>query len=75
MSKLTLSIDDAVVAKAKRYAKSWRVSLSKLVERYLDLISKSFQAPAGTPVLRSLRGALKRANLPDYKTYLERKYR
>ena len=49
MSKLTLSIDHAVVEKAKRYAKSRRVSVSKLVEGYLDLVSKSFQTPAATP--------------------------
>ncbi len=75
MSKLTLSIDDAVVEKAKRYAKSRRVSVSKLVEGYLDLVSNSFQTPADTPVLSSLRGTLKRANVRDHKRYLERKYR
>lgn len=75
MSKLTLSIDHAVVEKAKRYAKSRRVSVSKLVEGYLDLVSKSFQTPADTPVLRSLRGTLKKANARAYKRYLERKYR
>jgi len=63
MSELTLSIDAAVVAQAKRYAKSRRVSVSKLVERYLDLVSKPFQTPADTPVLRSLRGSLKRAKV------------
>ena len=75
MSKLTLSIDAAIVAKAKRYAKSKRVSVSKLVERYLDSVSKSFQTPADTPVLRSLRGSLKKANVRAHKRYLERKYR
>jgi len=63
MAKLTLSIDAAVVEKAKRYAKSRRVSVSKLVERYLDLLSKSFQTPPDSPVLRSFRGTLKRAKV------------
>ena len=75
MSKLTLSIEDAVVEKAKRYARSRRVSVSQLVEDYLDLVSKSFKAPADTPVLRALRGTLKKAPLRAYKRHLERKYR
>jgi hypothetical protein len=75
MSKLTLSIDDAVVEKAKRYAKSRRVSVSKLVEGYLELVSTSVQTPADTPVLRSLRGTLKSANVRTYERHLERKYR
>ncbi len=75
MSKLTLSIDDVVVEKAKQYAKSRRVSVSRLVEDYLDLVSKPFKTPADTPVLRSLRGTLKKASLRAYKRHLERKYR
>lgn len=75
MPKLTLSIDAAVVKRAKRYAKSRRVSVSKLVEDYLALVSKSFQTPADTPVLRSLRGTLRRANVRAYGRHLERKYR
>ncbi|HXI42163.1 MAG TPA: DUF6364 family protein [Bryobacteraceae bacterium] len=63
MAKLTLSIDAEVVEKAKRYAKSRRVSVSKLVERYLDLLSKSFQTPSDSPVLHSFRGALKKAKV------------
>jgi len=63
MAKLTLSIDAAVVEKAKRYAKSRRVSVSKLVERYLDVLSKSFQTPPDSPVLRSFRGTLKRVKV------------
>jgi hypothetical protein len=66
MSKLTLTIDAAVVARAKRYAKSRRVSVSKLVERYLDLVSEPFHTPLDTPVLRSLRGSLKRARVRAY---------
>jgi hypothetical protein len=74
VSKLTLSIDEAVVERAKRYAKVRRVSVSELVEAYLDLLSRPAM-PADAPVLRSLRGTLKRADPSDYKRHLARKYR
>jgi hypothetical protein len=77
MSKLTLSVDPAVVARAKRYAKQQGVSISEMVEVYLTAVSRPSQPPPAdsTPVLRSLRGSLKRASLDDYHRYLEKKYR
>ena len=44
MSKLTLSVDQAVVQRAKRYARARRTSVSRLVERFLDLITRDRQA-------------------------------
>lgn len=38
-SKLTLAIDDAVVSKAKKYAKKRNISLSKLIEFYLSTLT------------------------------------
>ena len=76
MSKLTLSVDDAVIARAKRYAKKQGVSLSKMVEAYLAAVAEpATQAPTDTPFLRSVRGILKNAGIKDYKRYLARKYR
>jgi antitoxin component of RelBE/YafQ-DinJ toxin-antitoxin module len=76
MSKLTLSVDPAIVARAKRYAKQQGVSISEMVELYLTAVSRPSQPPAdSTPVLRALRGSLKRARLDDYHRYLEKKYR
>jgi hypothetical protein len=77
MSKLTLSVDQAVVSRAKRYAKQQGVSVSEMVELYLNAVSRPSQPPPAesTPVLRSLRGSLKKASLDDYHRYLERKYR
>jgi len=66
MSKLTLSVDDSVVERAKRYAKTRGVSISELVEAYLDLVSRRRGVTAETPVLRSLRGTLTGANPEDY---------
>jgi hypothetical protein len=57
MPKLTLSVDEKVVRGAKRYAAARGTSVSRLVERYLDLLSKPPKADDQTPVLRMLRGA------------------
>ncbi|MDH5400515.1 MAG: DUF6364 family protein [Cyclobacteriaceae bacterium] len=40
MSKLTLSIDEQVISKAKYYARKSRRSLSEIVETYLDIITR-----------------------------------
>jgi hypothetical protein len=79
VSKLTLSVDGEVVARAKRYARNRGTSLSRLVEQYLAMLSGP---PGGreepvTPVLRQLRDDLKglRLDRSDYYRYLERKYR
>jgi antitoxin component of RelBE/YafQ-DinJ toxin-antitoxin module len=76
MSKLTLSVDDAVISRAKRYAKKQGISVSKMVEGYLAAVAEPVTRPtADTPVLRSVRGVLKKADLRDYKRHLAEKYR
>ena len=76
MSKLTLSVDDSVVSRAKRYAKAHGVSISKMVEAYLVAVAgPTTREPADTPILRSVRGILKNADVKDYKRYLATKYR
>lgn len=40
MKKLTLSIDENVISKAKDFAKRSRRSLSEIVESYLETITK-----------------------------------
>jgi len=78
MAKLTLSVDSGVVKRAKRYASQHGVSLSRLVERYLGLLSRreSDDRDGETPVTERLRGILKGpAGEKAYKRYLERKYR
>jgi hypothetical protein len=75
MSKLTLSVDPGVVSRAKRYAKQNGISLSKMVEAYLASISAPPPEKRMPPVLRSLRGILKRADPGDYKKNLAAKYR
>jgi hypothetical protein len=85
MSKLTLNVDKAVLARARRYAKKRGVSVSQIVREYLDVVAGAAagstfsavnpSADDGTPVLRSLRGILKSANLQNYREHLVAKYR
>jgi len=73
MAKLTLSVDDRVVSRAKRYARAQGVSVSKMVETYLASVTDA--APPAAPILRSLRGSLKGADIAAYKKYLTAKHR
>ena len=75
MAKLTLSVTPDVVLRAKRYAKQRGVSVSSLVEGYLDAIAQPHQDAASPPILRSLRGSLKGGDSRAYRRYIERKYR
>ncbi len=76
MSKLTLSVDDRVISSAKRYAKQRGVSVSQMVEAYLAAVAKeAFPAAQDTPILRSVRGSLKTADLKDYRKHLAAKHR
>jgi hypothetical protein len=82
MSKLTLSVDSDVVARAKRYAEARGTSVSRLVETYLDVVSR-LRAPQEDelpPITRRLRRRLAPLRgTPDhreaYVDYLERKHR
>ncbi|MBI3209456.1 MAG: hypothetical protein HYZ37_11230 [Candidatus Solibacter usitatus] len=76
MAKLTLSVDSRVVSRAKQYAKQRGVSVSKVVEGYLAAIAEPPPPATGpTPILRSLRGILKKADIGDYRKHLASKYR
>ena len=75
MPKLTLSVDEKVVRSAKRYAAGHGTSVSRLVERYLDLLSRPFDMAEAPPVLRLLRGAARGIPADAYRKHLVRKYR
>lgn len=76
MAKLTLSVDDRVIVRAKRYAKLRGVSVSQMVETYLSSVAEPVSAtPGATPVLRSVRGVLRNAAVSDYRKHLASKYR
>jgi Na+-translocating ferredoxin:NAD+ oxidoreductase RnfE subunit len=75
MAKLTLSVNPSVVARAKRYAKQRGVSVSEMVESYLDAVSAPPEPASAPPVLRSVRGILRKGSLQDYRRHLSRKHR
>ncbi len=81
-TKLTLRLNNDVIEKAKIYAKNHRISLSKIIESYLDSITiekEDGKKISITPLVESLSGVI---DLPadfDYKTeyreYIEEKYK
>jgi hypothetical protein len=75
MPKLTLSVKDDVVKRAKRYAGRQGTSVSRLVERFLDQVSRSPEQAETPPVLRRLRGSLKGSDPAAYRRQLKEKYR
>ena len=74
MYKLTLSVDESIATRAKRYADRKGTSVSELVERFLDVLSKPAQGD-DFPELRRLRGSLKGSDPDAYRKHLLRKYR
>lgn len=70
MARLTLSIDDTVLWRARRCADRHGISVSKMVEAHLVALAEppSFDA-RDAPITRSLR-SLKKANLDDYRKYV-----
>lgn len=78
-SKLTLKLDEEVISRAKQYAKKRNVSLSRLIETYLDAISGNKPGPIeSTPLVKGLSGVIKLAEDFDYRkergNQLERKH-
>lgn len=77
-TKLTLNLDSDIIEHAKSYAKNNNVSLSKLIENYLDaLTKKSDKTSQISPLVESLTGVIPSGNYDDrkdYKEYLSEKY-
>jgi Family of unknown function (DUF6364) len=74
MYKLTLSVDEGIASRAKRYAEQKGTSVSELVERFLDVLGRPIRSE-DFPELRRLRGCL-RGSAPDaYHKHLLRKHR
>ena len=81
-TKLTLRLNENVIERAKLYARSHKISLSKMIESYLDSLTKEKEKERKisiTPLVESLSGVI---NLPadfDYKkeygNYLTEKYK
>lgn len=79
-TKLTLSLDKSVIEQAKNYAKSNKVSLSKLIESYLSsLTKKRTETNKITPLVESLSGVINLNSTgnskDDYTNFLMEKYK
>ncbi len=78
--KLTLSLNEGVIENAKLYAKKNKISLSKLIESYLQSIAENRTKEVEiTPLVKSLSGVIELPtdfNIRDeYTNYLIEKYR
>lgn len=68
-TKLTLTIEQSVIEKAKKYAKERERSLSDLIENYLKVLTND--TPQNdielTPIVKSLKGSFNAPKNIDYK--------
>jgi len=73
-TKLTLTVEEEIIAEAKAYAKRRGQSLSDLVENYFKLLTKeniTVKPKQLSPRIRRLRGILKVEKSYDYREELE----
>jgi len=73
-TKLTLTVEEEIIAEAKAYAKRRGQSLSDLVENYFKLLTKenrTVKPKQLSPRIRRLRGILKVEKNYDYRDELE----
>lgn len=78
-TKLTLNLNKSIIESAKDYAKDNKVSLSKLIESYLNsLITKEKKEIEISPLVESLTGVIPsqsdKNSEEDYYEYLSKKY-
>jgi hypothetical protein len=71
-TKLTLTIEQSVIDKAKKYASKKGRSLSELVSNYLKAISHEERNEEAdvSPLIKSLKGSFKAPQSFDYKKEL-----
>ena len=80
--KLTLSLNQRVIEKAKNYAKQHRTSLSRMIEAYFESLTsqqKDMTKIETTPLVESLSGVIQLPEDFDYKEartkYLNEKHK
>ena len=74
-TKLTLTIEEKIIEKAKKYANVKGRSLSNIVENYLKAITKedNTESIELTPIVKSLKGTFKAPKNIDYKKELSKR--
>jgi hypothetical protein len=79
-SKLTVRLDSNVIERAKSYARNHHVSISRMIESYLDSVTqKKSKDIEITPLVKSLSGVVKLSAdydfKKDYSDYLSDKHK
>lgn len=72
-TKLTLTIEQEIIKKAKEYARGKNRSLSNIIENYLKMLTKEEKVTNSkklNPIVQSLRGSFKMPATMDYKKEL-----
>lgn len=71
-AKLILTLEKETIDKAKAYAKKQGVSLSQIVEGYLnEMTDETAKEVKDAPITRSLKGSFKSEGEFDYKEHLQ----
>ena len=80
-TKLTLRLNESVIKRAKIYAKKRKISLSKMIESYLDALTREKKDKRKiliSPLVENLSGVIELPSDFDYKKeygdYLTEKY-
>jgi hypothetical protein len=79
-TKLTLKLNEDIIEKAKEYAKEKKISLSDLIENYLQKLTDDKESNKTiTPLVKSLSGVISLPkdydNKKYYADYLTHKYK
>jgi hypothetical protein len=73
--KLTLSVDEQVIERARRYSRLHNTSISQLVSNYLAQLGADEGEQAYSPTVRRLLGILpSETDIEQYHRHLEEKY-
>ena len=71
-TKLTLNVDKVIIEEAKYYAKENKLSLSKLIENYLNALTKtSSKAKKISPLVESLTGVIPDESISENQEYVD----
>ena len=76
-TKLTLNLDACIINEAKIYAKNHKVSLSKLIENYLNSLTRESKKDSTvSPLVESLTGIIPNDydEKNEYRNYINQKY-
>lgn len=74
-TKLTLTIEQSIIEKAKKYANEKGRSLSSIIENYLKVITNEeiVGDVKQTPIVKSLKGSFKASKNLNYKKELSKR--